>query len=83
MSYLWYPALPIQMELHNDVPQRFHWRGRWHRVNWHARRWRVDVGWWHLRVWRDYHKLVTHTGLLVLIYQDLLTQEWYLQRVYD
>jgi hypothetical protein len=27
--------------------------------------------------------LSTDTGLLVIIYQDLLSGEWYLQRLYD
>jgi glycosyltransferase involved in cell wall biosynthesis len=32
---------------------------------------------------RDYYKLVTHTGLLVVIFQDLVTGDWYLERLYD
>ena len=27
--------------------------------------------------------LTTDTGLLVIIFQDLLTKQWYLQRLYD
>ena len=48
-----------------------------------AKRWRVDVDWWRVRVWREYFKLATGTGLLVVIYRDLLSGGWYLQRLYD
>jgi len=34
-------------------------------------------------VWREYFKLTTQTGLLVVIYLDLLNGKWYLQRLYD
>jgi hypothetical protein len=43
----------------------------------------VDTGWWRLRVWREYFKLETDTGLLVIIYRNLLTDDWYFQRLYD
>ncbi|MCB0209356.1 MAG: hypothetical protein KDJ52_08505 [Anaerolineae bacterium] len=48
-----------------------------------AKRWRVDQDWWRGRIWREYFKLTTKTGLLVIIYRDLLTGEWFLQRLYD
>jgi hypothetical protein len=46
-------------------------------------RWRVDEGWWRQRIWREYIALVTDQGRLLLIYHDLLTDCWYLQRLYD
>ena len=49
-----------------------------------AKRWRVDVDWWRgISTARDYFKLATTTGLLIIIYQDLQTGAWYLQRLYD
>jgi hypothetical protein len=49
-----------------------------------AKQWRVDVDWWRGEpVTRDYYKLTTTTGLLVIVYRDLLTGAWYLQRLYD
>ena len=83
MTYLWLPALTIEMTLRESRPAFFVWQGQNHRVRWIARQWRVDVGWWRLRVWRDYYKLVTDTGLLVVVYCDLLEEEWYLQQLYD
>ena len=64
-------------------PARFNWQGQNHRVDAITREWRVDIDWWRGRVWRAYFKLSTDTGLLVVIYQDLLSGKWYLQRLYD
>jgi hypothetical protein len=64
-------------------PKRFEWQRGTHHVNAIARQWRVDLDWWRIRVWRDYFKLVTNSGLLVVIYRDLLSDQWYLQRLYD
>ncbi len=41
------------------------------------------MDWWRVRIWREYFKLTTGTGLLVVIYRDLLSGAWYLQRLYD
>jgi len=65
------------------APKTFTWQGRLHEVQQIAKRWREDQGWWSQRVWREYFKVSTHTGLLVIIYHDLLTETWYLQRLYD
>lgn len=64
-------------------PQRFRWRQTTHRVAGIAKRWRVDQGWWRWRIWRDYYKLYTDSGLLVIVYRDLDGDGWYLQRLYD
>ncbi len=65
------------------TPRAFEWRGQIHPVGGIAKRWRVDWGWWRVRIWREYFKLYTRTGLLVIVYHDLLTGRWYLQRLYD
>ena len=81
---MWAEGQPIAVAEGSDgTPRSFKWRGRTHRVMGIGRRWRVDRGWWRRRVWREYFKLETATGLLVLIYRDLLTGEWYLQRLYN
>jgi hypothetical protein len=64
-------------------PAGFIWQGQAHQVDEITREWRVDIDWWRGRVWRAYFKLNTDTGLLAIIYQDLLSGEWYLQRLYD
>lgn len=92
MTRLWPVGLPISViddgakdeGIRNGRrPTRFTWRGQTHQVAEITRAWRVDIDWWQDRVWRAYFKLSTDTGLLVIIYQDLLSGEWYLQRLYD
>lgn len=84
MTRLWPAGEAIAVETDElGTPRCFTWRGRAHPVQGVARRWRVDVGWWRQRTWREYFTLVTTTGLLVLIYRDLATGRWYLQRLYD
>ena len=48
-----------------------------------VKRWRVDSGWWERRQCREYIKLITTDGQLMIVYQDLLAQTWWLQRLYD
>jgi len=83
MTYLWSPAMQIQMVLRNQQPQQFLWHSRLHRVHQIARYWRVDMEWWRLRIWRDYYKLTTDTQLLVVVYCDLMNDCWYIQQLYD
>lgn len=84
MTHLWPAGEPITVQS-NDLltPQTFTWQNQTHPVQQIAKRWRVDLDWWQTRVWREYFKLTTETGLLVVIYLDLLSGQWYLQRLYD
>ena len=66
-----------------DVPYQFIWQGLLHQVAEITRYWRVDIDWWRERIWRAYFKVRTESGLLVVIYQDLIGGQWYLQRLYD
>jgi len=54
-----------------------------HTVQQIANRWRIDEGWWEGRIWREYFKLTTASGWLVILYRDMTTGAWYLQRLYD
>jgi hypothetical protein len=84
MTHLWPDGTPILVERDAAaLPQAFVWQGRTHQVRQLTNQWRIDQDWWQERVWRDYFKLITQTGLLVIIYCDLLTGQWYLQRLYD
>ena len=82
MTRLWPKGIPIQVQFDPD-PSRFTWQGQVHQVIDINKRWRVHTNWWLGRVWRDYYKLTTHSGLLVIIYHDLQTDGWYLQRLHD
>lgn len=83
MTRLWIAGIPLQVGCEGAVLIWFIWTGRKHPVAAVANHWRVDLGWWRLRIWRDYYKLTTETGLLVIVYRDLLTGQWYMQRLYD
>lgn len=84
MTRLWANGDPITVRYKKpDAPYAFTWQGRSHAIQGIVKRWRVDRGWWHQRTWREYLKLHTRTGLLVIVYRDLLTGQWYLQRLFD
>ena len=84
MTRLWPEGEGIEVDVDDEgAPLSFTWRGQRRRVQGIAKRWRVDEGWWRNRVWREYFKLATADGLLVLLYRDLLTGDWRLQRLYD
>ena len=88
----WGTGLPIEMNTQYtasdnsaiyEMPSLFTWQNQDHPVVEITKTWRVDIDWWRERVWRAYFKLRTDTGLLVIVYQDLLSGKWYLQRLYD
>lgn len=79
--------LPFELESHglaaDELPAQFRWLHVDHRVEEILEVWRVDIDWWQTRKWRTYFRLATDTGLLVVIFQDLIGKKWYLQRLYD
>lgn len=83
MTRLWASGIAVRVTTRGEEPTQLQWDGRSHPVARVVNHWRVDVGWWRLRIWRDYYKLLTTTGLLVVIYHDGLNGGWWLQRVYD
>ncbi len=84
MTRLWPDGVLVQdVQQSEGRPQRLVWQGRSHRVEEITRRWRVQSDWWREPLWRDYFKLTTDSGLLLILYHDLLSEEWYIQRIYD
>ena len=84
MSRFWPDGVRIVVTCDDlATPVAFSWESHRHVVDRVIERWRVDEGWWKRRVWREYFQLVTRSGLLVLIYHDVRTSEWRLQRLYD
>lgn len=86
MTRLWPQGQPIVVVCdQQERPIRFVWQGRIHRLQQVQQRWQIDSDWWSEsgRVWRDYLAVTTTGGLLCVLYQDLLTQEWFLAKVYD
>jgi len=91
VTRLWVNGDPITVQTRvllttqpgNTSLVQFTWHDQDHRIAQITREWRVDIDWWRERIWRSYYKLSTESGLLVVIYQDLLTGRWYLQRLFD
>lgn len=83
MTRLWPEGQAIDVMQEAGLPTAFIWQGQTHSVSQIARQWRVDVNWWQERTWRTYYKVTTESGLLVVLFQDLATHTWYLQRLYD
>ena len=84
MTHLWTDGLPVHVETDDlGAPRQFVWRGETHQIQGVANTWRIEDEWWRKRICRDYYKVYTLTGLLVILYQDILAGQWFLERLYD
>ncbi len=84
MTYLWLDGDPLSVELNSGgLPSRLRWHGKVHTVSKIATRWRIDEGWWLERIWREYYKLTTDTGLLLTLFRNIEDDKWFVQRLYD
>lgn len=91
VTRLWPEGEPVEVWSGEKTPAGFAWRGVRHRVTGDCNRWRIHTCWWRSAregengqaIWREYVKVTTHTGLLCLLYHDLLGGGWFLARVYD
>ena len=91
MSPFWPHGAPIEIQAEDREvnapqaePHSFLWEGRLHRIQELSAHWRIHTYWWtEVEIWRDYWKVVTDTGLLCVLYQDLTQGHWYLERIYQ
>ena len=85
VTRLWPEGEVVEIWGEEEAPSGFVWQGVRHRVKESTIRWRVHTRWWEPEktVWREYVKVVTDTGVLCLLYRDLLEGDWFLARVYD
>jgi hypothetical protein len=84
MTPYWPAGEPIQVVTGPETPQRFAWRGREHTVAEVGTTWRIHIAWWRdQEIWRDYWEVTTTTRLLCLIFHDLHTDRWGLERVWE
>ena len=84
MTRLWPQGLPVTVQTDaSGLPACLIWDHQPHPIAHIANRWRLAWGWWRWPVQRDVFKVVAATGLLLDIYRDQLTDEWYVQRLYD
>lgn len=86
MSRLWPEGAPIGVRVDGQGrPTAFVWQGRTHQVAQLRQQWLVDTDWWSEagRIWRAYAVVTTDTGMLCVVYQDLISEAWFLAKVYD
>jgi hypothetical protein len=86
MTRLWTEAQPIHVETDSlGSPTRFVWREHRFRLQRIVQHWQVDTDWWSVegRVYRDCYAATTVEGVLVTFYRDLISDAWFLERVYD
>ncbi len=84
MNPFWIPGQPIEIRRSGESPQAFRWEKRWHRVQDVSAHWRVHTLWWtEDEVCRDYWEVTTDSGLLSVLYRDMLSDAWHLERIYE
>lgn len=86
MSRLWPDGESISVQTDDaGRPLRFTWRSHTYLLAQIQQHWQVDADWWSEagRIWRDYVAVTTTDGLLCVIYQDLLSENWFLSKLYD
>ena len=72
---------PIQVTPSRDgIPAAFVWEERPYRVRLIYEHWRERRFWWSRPIERDYYRLEDSSGAVRLIYQDLRTATWWLDR---
>jgi len=75
--------LPRQIQAEADdqgVPRAVWTDNVWLRVEAIGDIWRIDDEWWRERISRRYFRLTLEGGVIRVIYQDLVTGEWYEQQ---
>ena len=86
MTRLWSRGVPIEITPGaTGIPRTFYLWGDWWEITELCNRWRIRQGWWLEKgeCWRDYHKVLTHQGMLCLLFHDLYGDTWSLERIYD
>jgi hypothetical protein len=84
MTYFWPGGLPIRVVVdEGGRPIRIVWNRQQHTIATVALGWLIDDQWWAERVWRLYYLVVTQTGHLLVIFRNLITNTWYVERLYD
>ncbi len=73
------PGTPLSQSVTTQCVQSPYQQRDPHEV---VNRWRVDVDWWRVPISRMYY-LVTTATMLMEIYEDLCTGNWYIERVID
>jgi nucleotidyltransferase/DNA polymerase involved in DNA repair len=75
------PPQPVQVTTdRRGTPQALVWRDRIREVRLVYETWRERRRWWSLPVERDYFRLETADGLVRVVFRDVRTERWLLER---
>ena len=83
MTQIWPEGVPIDVETTDEEPAAFRWQQQRQQVQAIAEQWIVHDEWWRDEIWRHYYQIETAGALLCVVYRDLLTGAWFLERIYD
>ena len=84
MSKLFHEAITLAVQ--EDIRHRpiaFLYKGGKEGVEEICEQWRASQEWWKRATSREYFRVRTVRGIVCEMYRDLLTGDWYLQRIYD
>lgn len=82
MTRVMRPAAALRVcESAEGIPESIEMFGRVSEVQ-VVERWRISERWWPQPIDREYVR-VTGSGWLALIFRDLLSGGWFLERIYD
>ena len=83
MTKFFQPAVPIKVkDTARRHPSGFSYKRKFVSVRRVNRHWRIREGWWRDEVAREYFQLET-PRFTCMIYRDMRTNNWHLQRIYD
>lgn len=86
MTHTWLTNEHLTVEIGaTGKPVTLRWRGRLHRVQQIVQSWEISTDWWESdgEIERTYHALITHAGLLCVVYRDDASGNWFLAKTYD
>ena len=84
MNPFWPEGRDISVQTNREEPIALKWEQTEYRIRDMSARWRIHTGWWAgEEVWRDYWQVATDTGLLCVLFHDLLRGTWHLERIYE
>ncbi len=70
----------IETTLEGDLPAAIILDGKSKRIEAIGETWRIDDEWWRDQIARRYVEVILEGGGHVMLYEDLLAGEWFLQR---
>ncbi|HIF38488.1 MAG TPA: hypothetical protein EYQ69_04570 [Gemmatimonadetes bacterium] len=75
------PPLPIQVDIdQTGLPMYYYSKNKKRlKISVIQERWRIDDEWWREQISRKYFTAILENGLIITVFQDLLSQKWYSQ----